>query len=638
MDVDLFRASFARVSDAYGIEMPSGRPKAERKTLTDDLLRDHLAGKIRLGAYTTDVEGLADQIIIDIDIPKEKVSDPKEWERARVEAKRVLTIFDEHGIDSFITSSKSRGYHVRALWEPSPAADLRKVGEYVVRRAGIQAEVFPKQDKRTADGLGNFVWLPLHGASLGAGKTAILSEGNGLDPMPDQWEALRDIRRNAHETLAAVQGVAEEQEKEGGRIVPPVQEVHDKIVEGKRRDTLTSIAGTLRRRGLSEKEILPTLIEVNRTRCIPPVSEKDVAAIARSIMRYKPEEEAPPEVVDTPDRRITVLENMHPRPVLDLLQDETLTSPEEVFEGLLAIGEATVLGGPPKAMKSWTIKSMGLCAAAGGEWLGFPATRPFKVLLLSAEGREVRLRERFQKLIAFTDIEEEGLQRMEYLSTGGKLKIDTDAGERTLMRLVEPFEVVILDPLYRFIAEGDENSHSDARRVQDVLDRVKEAGKCVLLVHHVRKSIGINSGISELRGAGLDGFVDGAMMLSRKKEDSDERFQLDFTLRNFEDPTPMELSREGIILIPATKAPRLLRSNIAPVDITKILESFGGEMTGKQLYSQIKELKNVSHPTAERAVAFAASSAVGLISSKPSGGRGSGRTFYLLNTPAGGSE
>lgn len=343
-------------------------------------------------------------------------------------------------------------------------------------------------------------------------------------------------------------------------------------------------------------------------------------------------------LTETDVAKLVVLENMRPRPVLDLLQDETLTSPEEVFEGLLAMGEVTVLGGPPKAMKSWTIKSMGLCAAAGGDWLNFHATRPFKVLLLSAEGREVRLRERFQKLIAFTEIEEEGLRRMEYLSTGGKLKIDTDAGERTLMRLVDPFEVVILDPVYRFIAEGDENSHSDARRVQDVLDRVKEAGKCVLLVHHVRKSIGVNSGISELRGAGLDGFVDGALMLSRTKEDSDEKFHLEFTLRNFEDPAPIELVRTGVVLLPGTKAPRLLRSNIPPVEIARIIESFGGEMTGKQLYSQIKELKNVSQATAERAVAFASSPIVNMVTSRPVIGRGNGRIFSLVEDAPGGTE
>jgi putative DNA primase/helicase len=287
IDLDLFRASFARVSDAYGIEMPYG-PKAERKPLTDDLLRAHLDGGPRIGAYCIDAEGLNDQIIIDIDIPKEKVNDPPEWEKARAAAKAVLAVFADLGIEAFITSSKSRGYHVRALWEVTFAVELRRLGNYIIRRAGIQAEVFPKQDQRGGeDKLGNFVWLPLHGESLKAGKTAILDSGNGLDPMPDQWEALRDIRRNSIETLASA--IATMEETDGPVTTEKREPVRDTIPVNFRRDTLTRIAGANRRLGLGETEIYPILAEVNRTRCDPPVSDKHVRDIAKGIpLRYAP--------------------------------------------------------------------------------------------------------------------------------------------------------------------------------------------------------------------------------------------------------------------------------------------------------------------------------------------------------------
>ena len=324
---------------------------------------------------------------------------------------------------------------------------------------------------------------------------------------------------------------------------------------------------------------------------------------------------------------ITVLENMQPRTVEELILDNSLTAPEDVFEGLMSLGELTVVGGPPKAMKSWTVKTIGLMAATGAPWLGFKAHRPFKTLLLSAEGREVRLRERFQTLIGFTPVEEEGLRVMSYLSTGGKLKIDTDAGEATFLRLVEPFELIILDPLYRFIAQGDENSHSDARRVQDVFDRVKTLGKCILLVHHVRKATGINTGISELRGAGLDGFTDGAIMLSRKREDQDDRFSVRFTLRNFEDPPDMELIRQGVALIPAPDMERQ-RGGVSTNDVISIVEQLG-ETQGTRLSTHIKEVKGVSKATAERAVADAVKYSQGRLDWKPAKGRGQGRVYYL---------
>lgn len=60
------------------------------------------------------------------------------------------------------------------------------------------------------------------------------------------------------------------------------------IPEGQRNATLTSLAGTMRRRGMTEGEILPALQAVNSNRCQPPLAGTEVAYIARSICRYRP--------------------------------------------------------------------------------------------------------------------------------------------------------------------------------------------------------------------------------------------------------------------------------------------------------------------------------------------------------------
>jgi len=62
------------------------------------------------------------------------------------------------------------------------------------------------------------------------------------------------------------------------------------IPEGKRDVTLTSIAGTMRRRGLTGEEILAALREVNRRRCRPPLPDNRVEEIAASVGRYEPAE------------------------------------------------------------------------------------------------------------------------------------------------------------------------------------------------------------------------------------------------------------------------------------------------------------------------------------------------------------
>jgi hypothetical protein len=60
------------------------------------------------------------------------------------------------------------------------------------------------------------------------------------------------------------------------------------IPQGRRDDTLTSMAGTMRRRGFDEAAILAAL-KVTNERCDPPLPEDQVAKIARSVGRYAPD-------------------------------------------------------------------------------------------------------------------------------------------------------------------------------------------------------------------------------------------------------------------------------------------------------------------------------------------------------------
>lgn len=61
------------------------------------------------------------------------------------------------------------------------------------------------------------------------------------------------------------------------------------VIEGGRNNFLASIAGQLRTMGLGASEIEATLHETNRTRCSPPLSEREVSMVARSVSRYEPD-------------------------------------------------------------------------------------------------------------------------------------------------------------------------------------------------------------------------------------------------------------------------------------------------------------------------------------------------------------
>lgn len=84
----------------------------------------------------------------------------------------------------------------------------------------------------------------------------------------------------------------------GNASAPPVAEM---IPAGARNSTLASIAGTMRRRGMSVKAIAAALQVENEERCWPPLPAAEVEQIASSIGRYAPKAYNPTEVAATAD-------------------------------------------------------------------------------------------------------------------------------------------------------------------------------------------------------------------------------------------------------------------------------------------------------------------------------------------------
>jgi bifunctional DNA primase/polymerase-like protein/primase-like protein len=75
------------------------------------------------------------------------------------------------------------------------------------------------------------------------------------------------------------------------RAAPPLPE---QIPQGARNTTLTSLAGSMRRRSASEETILAALRAENAARCRPPLEDDELEAIALSVARYAPAPTANP--------------------------------------------------------------------------------------------------------------------------------------------------------------------------------------------------------------------------------------------------------------------------------------------------------------------------------------------------------
>lgn len=64
----------------------------------------------------------------------------------------------------------------------------------------------------------------------------------------------------------------------------------ESVSEGARNDALTSLSGTMRRRGMGEESIRAALHAENRRICRPPLDDTEVDHIAHSVSRYEPED------------------------------------------------------------------------------------------------------------------------------------------------------------------------------------------------------------------------------------------------------------------------------------------------------------------------------------------------------------
>ena len=73
------------------------------------------------------------------------------------------------------------------------------------------------------------------------------------------------------------------------RAKGPAASIGERIPSGKRNDVLASLAGTMRRRGMGEGEILAAIQVTNEQRCQPPLEAEEVEKIAASVARYEPD-------------------------------------------------------------------------------------------------------------------------------------------------------------------------------------------------------------------------------------------------------------------------------------------------------------------------------------------------------------
>jgi regulatory protein RepA len=153
--------------------------------------------------------------------------------------------------------------------------------------------------------------------------------------------------------------------------------------KGGRNNTLTALAGAMRRKGASPESIAAGLLAENAERCSPPLPEAEVIGIARSVGRYAPQ--------DAPARDPVQRFNRLAARVGMETFDCPPAPPESIVHGYLprTVGAKVGAGG---GGKSTLDLYEAVHIALGRPLYGLEVMRPGPVLILTAEdAREIAL-------------------------------------------------------------------------------------------------------------------------------------------------------------------------------------------------------------------------------------------------------
>ena len=205
-----YSPAYHRIWDAFR-SVPE-KPK-EYFPLTDQVIRDHLTGKLTAGIYPL----LSDETcwFLAVDFDKSTWQD---------DVRAIRHTCAEWKVPAILERSRSgRGGHVWIFFEaPLPASLARKLGAAILTRTmerrhqlGLDSydRFFPSQDTMPKGGFGNLIALPLQHMPRGHGNSVFLD--SDFNPHPDQWALLSCVRRMA---FAEVENIVRDVERNGGII------------------------------------------------------------------------------------------------------------------------------------------------------------------------------------------------------------------------------------------------------------------------------------------------------------------------------------------------------------------------------------------------------------------------------------
>jgi AAA domain len=293
-----------------------------------------------------------------------------------------------------------------------------------------------------------------------------------------------------------------------------------------------------------------------------------------------------------------------------LLEQQPPTAPPSLVEpGLLPPQGILFIGGEPKVGKSLLVANLALALAAGANRIGFPIPAARRVLVCQFELPVPQ----FVSRLAI-------MRRALGAAADEHLLVDTRAGGHLLSAAqglghfvsaakAASAEVIVLDPLYSAHDQDENDTRAMAALCQSLL-RLRDASHAALVVvHHVRKSIGRHEIGSAFRGSSaLHAVGDSYMLLTRPSPQLatvELRFQ--FRYAASQAPRLLELNPQTLWFSSTAAAPPPAadRRKVERGDVTRAVANIGDRVRYSALRCEIMNLTECSKRTAQVAISDA---------------------------------
>jgi hypothetical protein len=291
-----------------------------------------------------------------------------------------------------------------------------------------------------------------------------------------------------------------------------------------------------------------------------------------------------------------------------LLQQQPAPPPCLVEPGLLPAQGILFVGGEPKVGKSLLVANLALSLAAGCDRLGFPVPAPRRVLICQFELPVPQFVSRLAVMRRAMGPAADQHLFVDTRATGHLLSAPKGLNHFLAAAHAAAAEIIVLDPLYSTHDQDENDTRAMAALCQSLLWLRESSGAALIVVHHVRKSIGRYEIGSAFRGSSALHAVGDSYLLLTRPSPQFNTVELRFQFRYAAPQPPRLLQLDSSTLwfsaagVPTALAASARPRKVEPADVQQALTELGASAPYNQLRQQIMTTTDCSKRTAQLAI------------------------------------